>query len=138
MTRLGLMACALLIAALPVVARAADTMDDPVLPANITFATSTGYWADDGNAPAVTRPPIAPRRTAPAAATATPTAPSQPCRGYYKPFAVRQADRTAKVYLQQIAQPMPVGSSRRSKFRNWNDLNPYVTDIRPDRIRADG
>ncbi|WP_283194832.1 hypothetical protein [Rhizobium sp. AN80A] len=133
MTRLGLTACALLIAALPVVARAADTMDDPVLPANITFATSTGYWADDGNAPAVTRPPIAATANAPAAATATPTAPSQPRRGYYKLFAVRQADRTAKVYLQQIAQtdagPQIVSTV---EVQELNDLNPYVTDIRPE------
>ncbi len=132
MKRLGLTACALLIAAIPVTAHAADAAD-PILPASITFATSTGYWADDGDAPAVTRPPATGTPNAPAAAAATPTAPSQPRHGYYKLFAVRQADRTAKVYLQQIAQtgagPEIVSTV---EVQELNDLNPYVTDIRPE------
>ncbi|MDM9648541.1 hypothetical protein [Rhizobium sp. S163] len=130
MKRFGLTACALLIAAVPLAAHAAETTD-PILPASITFATSTGYWADDGNAPAVTRPPVAATPNAPA--TATPAAPSQPRHGYYKLFAVRQADRTAKVYLQQIAQtetgPEIVSTV---EVQELNDLNPYVTDIRPE------
>ncbi len=132
MKRLGLTACALLIAAIPVTAHAADATN-PILPASITFATSTGYWADDGDAPAVTRPPATATPNAPAAAAATPTAPSQPRHGYYKLFAVRQADRTAKVYLQQIAQtgagPEIVSTV---EVQELNDLNPYVTDIRPE------
>jgi hypothetical protein len=132
MQRLGLTACALLIAAIPVTAHAADATD-PVLPASITFATSTGYWADDGDVPVVTRPPATTTPDAPAAAAAAPTAPSQPRHGYYKLFAVRQADRTAKVYLQQIAQtdagPEIVSTV---EVQELNDLNPYVTDIRPE------
>ncbi|WP_111561178.1 hypothetical protein [Rhizobium sp.] len=132
MKRFGLTACALLIAAAPLATHAADATD-PILPASITFATSTGYWADDGNAPAVTRPPAASTPNAPASATATPAAPSQPRHGYYKLFAVRQADRTAKVYLQQIAQtetgPEIVSTV---EVQELNDLNPYVTDIRPE------
>jgi hypothetical protein len=46
---------------------------------------------------------------------------------------VRQADRTAKVYLQQIAQtdngPDIVSTV---ELQELNDLNPYVTDIRPE------
>jgi hypothetical protein len=126
MKRLGLTACALLIAAVPLAAQAADATD-PILPASITFATSTGYWADDGDAPAVTHPPAA-TPTAP-----TPAPQSQPRHGYYKLFAVRQADRTAKVYLQQIAQtdtgPQIVSTV---EVQELNDLNPYVTDIRPE------
>ncbi len=132
MKRFGLTACALLIATVPLAAQAADATD-PILPASITFATSTGYWADDGNAPAVTRPPAATTPNASAAAAPTPAAPNQPRHGYYKLFAVRQADRTAKVYLQQIAQtetgPEIVSTV---EVQELNDLNPYVTDIRPE------
>jgi hypothetical protein len=130
-----LLAAALLAAGLPLVAHA-DDINDPVLPAAITFATSTGYWEDDGAAPAVARAPAA--TTSAQTATPQPTpaqtaTPNKPRHGYYKLFAVRQPDRTTKVYLQQIAQtdsgPDIVSTV---DVQELNDLNPYVTDIRPE------
>jgi hypothetical protein len=48
-------------------------------------------------------------------------------------FAVRQPDRTSKVYLQQIAQtetgPAIVSTI---ELQEISDLKPYVTDIRPE------
>jgi hypothetical protein len=109
-------------------ARAAE-LQDAILPASITFATSTGYWEDDGSAPTVEHAPAA---TQPAGSKEPETA-RQPRHGYYKLFAVRQADRTAKVYLQQITQtddgPNIVSTV---ELQELNDLKPYVTDIRPE------
>lgn len=116
----------------------AQSNQDPVLPASITFATSTGYWEDDGTAPAVAHAPAgatspaAPEATAPAV-PATAIVRPRPRHGYYKLFAVRQPDRTARIYLQQIAQtddgPSIVSTV---EVQELNDLNPYVTDIRPE------
>ncbi|WP_160005858.1 hypothetical protein [Rhizobium sp. 18055] len=136
MGRQRLTLCALLVAGWPLLAHADDAAD-PILPAAITFATSTGYWEDDGSAPAVARAPV--RGSSPAA-NSVPAAAPQPAttqpkarHGYYKLFAVRQSDRTAKVYLQQIAQtdtgPEIVSTV---EVQELNDLNPYVTDIRPE------
>jgi hypothetical protein len=118
--------CALLLAAFTVCARTAAA-DDSILPASIIFATSTGYWEDDGTTPAVQRAPSEPQPTASA------IAPSKPRHGYYKLFAVRQSDRTAKIYLQQIEQS-DSGPSIAStvELQELNDLKPYVTDIRPE------
>lgn len=138
MKRQRLTLCALLVAGWPLVVHANDA-GDQVLPASITFATSTGYWEDDGNAPAVARAPASPASpaatsTPPAVSPATPAATSNKSRhGYYKLFSVRQKDGTAKVYLQQIAQtdngPDIVSTV---EVQELNDLNPYVTDIRPE------
>ncbi|WP_431321998.1 hypothetical protein [Rhizobium sp. YTU87027] len=118
--------CALLLAASTLCARGAAA-DDAILPASIIFATSTGYWEDDGTAPAVQRAPSAPQ-AAPAAA-----APAKPRHGYYKLFAVRQVDRTAKIYLQQIEQGDAEPSIASTvELRELNELKPYVTDIRPE------
>ncbi|MGO7425685.1 hypothetical protein ACCT09_39425, partial [Rhizobium ruizarguesonis] len=48
-------------------------------------------------------------------------------------FAVRQPDRTSKVYLQQIAQT-ETGPAIAStiELQEFSDLKPYVTDIRPE------
>jgi hypothetical protein len=103
----------------------AVSAQDAVLPASVTFATSTGYWEDDGRSPAVERAP------APGAETAEQTTEAR--HGYYKLFAVRQPDRTARVYLQQVAQgdegPEIVSTV---ELQELNDLKPYVTDIRPE------
>ncbi len=134
MRRRGLALTSLLLGGWALSAHAAEA-PDPILPAAITFATSTGYWEDDGSAPAVTRAPAATSTPSPQANPGSPTTtrPSGPRRGYYKLFAVRQADRTAKVYLQQIAQtddgPDIVSTV---EVQELNDLNPYVTDIRPE------
>ncbi|MBB3917852.1 hypothetical protein GGQ65_005173 [Rhizobium fabae] len=100
---------------------------DAILPAPVIFATSTGYWEDDGNSPAVERAPTG------AEAVANPERKAVQRHGYYKLFAVRQEDRTSKIYLQQIAQtatdPAIVSTIELQEF---SDLKPYVTDIRPE------
>ncbi|EPE99266.1 hypothetical protein [Rhizobium grahamii] len=118
--------CALLLTVSSLYAQPAAA-DDPILPASIIFATSTGYWEDDGTAPAVQRVPSAPQPTASSPATA------KPRHGYYKLFAVRQSDRTAKIYLQQIEQGdgAPAIAST-VELQELNELKPYVTDIRPE------
>lgn len=112
----------------------AGSTEDAVLPASILFATSTGYWEDDGAAPTVQRAPAAAEIGGIEKASAAPvTIKTAPRHGYYKLFAVRQADRTAKVYLQQIAQDDDGPSILSTvEVQEINDLKPYVTDIRPE------
>ncbi|MCV9943271.1 hypothetical protein [Rhizobium sp. BT-175] len=100
---------------------------DALLPASVIFATSTGYWEDDGNAPAVERAPKGAEGVANSEEEGTQR------HGYYKLFAVRQPDRTSKVYLQQIAQT-ETGPAIAStiELQEFSDLKPYVTDIRPE------
>jgi len=118
--------CTLLLAASTLCARGVEA-EDAILPASVIFATSTGYWEDDGAAPAIQRSPSAPQTAA-----AVP-APAKPRHGYYKLFAVRQADRTAKIYLQQIEQSDAEPSITSTvELQELNDLKPYVTDIRPE------
>ncbi|WP_064682251.1 hypothetical protein [Rhizobium bangladeshense] len=97
---------------------------DAILPASVIFATSTGYWEDDGNAPDIERAPSTAENV---------SAPQGKRHGYYKLFAVRQPDRTSKVYLQQIAQT-ETGPAIASniELQEISDLKPYVTDIRPE------
>lgn len=106
---------------------AAFPAQDAILPASVIFATSTGYWEDDGNAPDVERAPTG------AESVANPEGKATPRHGYYKLFAVRQEDRTSKVYLQQIAQT-ETGPAIAStvELQEFSDLKPYVTDIRPE------
>lgn len=86
--------------------------DIDTLPSSVTFVTSTGYWED--------------------AAETGATAQTQR-KGYYKLVSIRQPDRTAKIYLQQIASadsgPTVVSSV---EIEELNALKPYVTDIRPE------
>jgi hypothetical protein len=97
---------------------------DTILPPAVIFATSTGYWEESRADIAIER---APGGGDPAKAE------PQPRRGYYKLFAVRQPDRSSKIYLQQIAQadsgPEIVSSVELHEFTR---LTPYVTDIRPE------
>lgn len=106
-----------------VVAMSEARADDAVLPAAIIASTSTGYWQDDGTSVADVAPTIEP---------ATPAAPAQR-HGYYKLYAVRQADRTSKVYLQQIASsddgPQIVSTKELPEI---TALKAIVTDIRPE------
>lgn len=107
------------------------------LPVTATFVISGGSWEGDAETPASTAavsptPAPAPAGAtvpAPAEGTATPT----PRRGYYKLIAIRQPDRTAKVYLQQIlssdAGPEVLESVALEEF---SAIRPYVTDIRPE------
>ncbi|PDT11724.1 MULTISPECIES: hypothetical protein [unclassified Rhizobium] len=115
MTTIFLVGCSAAIAA---------PAQDAILPASVIFATSTGYWEDDGNAPDIERAPSAAENV---------SAPQGKRHGYYKLFAVRQPDRTSKVYLQQIAQT-ETGPAIAStvELQEISDLKPYVTDIRPE------
>lgn len=98
--------------------------DIDLLPPTVIFVTSTGFWEDDGGA------------TAPGATTGTEAAKSTRS-GYYKLVAVRQPDRTAKIYLQQIAisgtAPEMISSIELDEF---TAMKPYVSDIRPERPRS--
>ncbi|WP_184397929.1 hypothetical protein [Rhizobium sp. BK650] len=109
------------------VAVRAQAVHDDILPPSILFATSTGYWEDDGNSLAVERAPTTTQ------SVSTEDAKPQQRHGYYKLFAVRQPDKTSKVYLQQIAQsdigPAIVSTA---ELQEISDLKPYVTDIRPE------
>ncbi|WP_026619368.1 hypothetical protein M728_001064 [Ensifer sp. WSM1721] len=130
---------ALLIAlclALPESALYAQESD--ILPSNVIFVTSTGYWEESGGA-------LLPGDKAGQDGAgqdgagqdgagpdgATPAAEDR--RGYYKLIAVRQADGTARVHLQQIAAtpsgPEVISSAELEEF---SALKAYVTDIRPE------
>lgn len=107
------------------------------LPVTATFVISGGSWEGDAETSA-SAPPVSPT-PAPAPAGATAPAPVEgtatptPRRGYYKLIAIRQPDRTAKVYLQQIlasdAGPEVLESVELEEF---SAIRPYVTDIRPE------
>ena len=104
----------------------------PALPAAIMFSTSTGYWQDEGARPSGA--PASPGEQTPAPPQAAePTEKPAPRHGYYKLFAVRQADRTSKVYLQQIAagDDVPQVLST-TELPEISALKAYVTDIRPE------
>lgn len=107
------------------------------LPVTATFVISGGSWEGDTET-SLSAPPVSPT-PAPAPAGATAPAPAEdavtptPRRGYYKLIAIRQPDRTAKVYLQQIlssdAGPEVLESVELEEF---TAIRPYVTDIRPE------
>lgn len=113
----------------------ADDIDQ--LPVTATFVISGGSWEGDAEtapsaqpaAPSPTPAPAGANAPAPAGDSATPA----PRRGYYKLIAIRQPDRTAKVYLQQIlsgdAGPQVLESVELEEF---SAIRPYVTDIRPE------
>lgn len=108
------------VTALSVTARA-----DDVLPANVTFVTSSGFWEDSGD---VSR---SPDQGAKAPVTAEAAGSAQ--KGYYKLIALRQADGTAHIVLQQIALdpagPRIVSSTELDEF---SKMKAFVTDIRPE------
>jgi hypothetical protein len=98
----------------------AGAEDIDLLPVTATFVVSGGYWEGgvDG----------APGATAEGAAAS-----SGDSRGYYKLVAIRQPDRTARVYLQMIAAeesgPRLVESVELEEF---TAIKPYVTGIQPE------
>jgi hypothetical protein len=65
--------------------------------------------------------------------TAQPAQKPRQRHGYYKLFSVRQADRTSKVYLQQIvagdAAPEILSTTELPEI---TAMKAYVTDIRPE------
>ena len=99
----------------------AKAEDANVVPPQATFVTSTGYWEESGE-------PLSSLD-----ANAAVEKQGNARRGYYKLIALRQADGTAQVHLQQIeatpAGPVVVSSAELEEF---SALKAYVTDIRPE------
>ncbi len=88
------------------------------LPLDITFAVSSGYWELNSET---------------TGDDASEASPAEKRRGFYKVFAVRQSDRTARVYMQEIeagAQGLSVYAT--TELEAISALKPYVTDIRPE------
>ena len=102
--------------------------DETVLmPANIIFVTSAGYWEESGD-------PLRVLDSAAGTASGNQPAPEAPAqRGYYKLVAVRQPEGNAHIFLQQVALdaagPKVVSSAELEEF---SAMKAYVTDIRPE------
>ncbi|HTO29899.1 MAG TPA: hypothetical protein VL202_01770 [Pararhizobium sp.] len=101
--------------------------EEPALiPDNIIFVTSTGYWEESSDPLNVLDPEAG--KTQPAV-PATP--PAQ--HGYYKLIAVRQPEGNTHIFLQQIALdangPRMISSAELDEF---SATKIYVTDIRPE------
>ncbi len=116
---------AILVAALLISGAGARAEDANIVPPQATFVTSTGYWEESGEPLSALDPN--------ASASAPADQKGNPRRGYYKLIALRQADGTAQVHLQQIeatsAGPVVVSSAELEEF---SVLKAYVTDIRPE------
>lgn len=99
----------------------AEAEDANVVPPQATFVTSTGYWEESGEPLSSLDPNAAAEK------------PSDARRGYYKLIALRQADGSAQIHLQQIeataAGPVVVSSAELEEF---SAFKAYVTDIRPE------
>lgn len=113
---------------LPLAAVSPARADETVLmPANIIFVTSTGYWEESGD-PLTVLDPKAGTTADNQPATASPVQ-----RGYYKLVAVRQPEGNAHIFLQQVALdaagPKVVSSAELEEF---SAMKAYVTDIRPE------
>lgn len=106
----------------------AHAEDAVLMPDNIIFVTSTGYWEESGDPLSVLDPNATKAENAPAA---NPSATAQ--RGYYKLVAVRQPEGNTHIFLQQIALdaagPKVVSSAELEEF---SSMKAYVTDIRPE------
>ncbi|WP_034853995.1 hypothetical protein [Sinorhizobium sojae] len=96
--------------------------DGAILPPNIIFVTSTGFWEESASDIEAGADDEA---TEPGAATGR--------RGYYKLVALRRTDGTAEIHLQQIAST-PAGPEivSSAELEEFTALKPYVTDIRPE------
>ncbi|MDO9415861.1 hypothetical protein [Pararhizobium sp.] len=107
----------------------AQAQDQEILPVNVTFAISTGFWTGTQGLLGALDPGLTIKAPGTVAADAT----DKPQRGYYKLVAVRQPDGTAKIHLQQIGLsakgPELLSSIELDEF---SALKPYVTDIRPE------
>lgn len=131
--RTGLLRTGLAVLLLSGVAARADDIDQ--LPVTATFVISGGFWEGDGeieSAPDVsgsgTATPAPTQQTAPQAAEET-----EIQRGYYKLVAIRQPDRTAKIYLQQILSAESGPKVLESvELEEFSAIKAYVTDIRPE------
>ncbi|MBO3759901.1 hypothetical protein J5J10_09705 [Ciceribacter sp. L1K23] len=95
------------------------------LPVTVTFLISGGFWEEDAETladnPALSLP------------STTEGQETDRLRGYYKLVSVRQSDRTAKIYLQQIASTDAGPHLLQSvELEEFSAIKPYVTDIRPE------
>jgi hypothetical protein len=99
----------------------AKAEDIDQLPVTATFVVSGGYW--EGGVDGVPG----------AAAGETQAVTAANGRGYYKLVAIRQPDRSARVYLQMIAAeesgPRLVESVELEEF---TAIKPFVTGIQPE------
>lgn len=103
---------AFLAASLTMLTLPVHAADIGTVPVEAIFATSSGFWEEI------------------AADAAANTAPR---KGYYKLIALRQPDRTAKVYLQQVAvSEAGLALVESVELEELSVLKPYVTDIRPE------
>jgi len=114
---------ALLLSATPVMA---DDID--LLPVTAIFVVSGGFWEEIGETAG------GEESREKAETPAKPEAPEEAARrGYYKLVAIRQPDRTAKIYLQQIALGDAGPQLAESvELEEFSMIKPYVTDIRPE------
>ncbi|MCV9965554.1 hypothetical protein OIU34_27130 [Pararhizobium sp. BT-229] len=122
MTSLSICCAAILLAT----SAPATAADDVLMPDNIIFVTSTGYWEESGDALGALDLNGKTAEKQPATGT-----PAQ--RGYYKLVAVRQPEGNTHIFLQQIALdaagPKVVSSAELEEF---SAMKAYVTDIRPE------
>ncbi|WP_113425960.1 hypothetical protein [Rhizobium cremeum] len=111
----------------------ADDIDQ--LPVTATFVISGGFW--EGDAEIESAPDVGGNGATSPAPEEQPapqtSEKAEPQRGYYKLVAIRQPDRTAKIYLQQIlltdSGPKVLESVELEEF---SAIKAYVTDIRPE------
>lgn len=86
------------------------------LPVTATFVISGGYWESGAGG-------VAGAETDMQAGE----------RGYYKLVAIRQADRTARLYLQMIASgEAGLRLIESVELEEFTAIKPYVTGIRPE------
>ncbi|MDX0431405.1 hypothetical protein GOL30_19450 [Sinorhizobium medicae] len=115
----------LIVLCLTLPASGLSAQENDLLPQNVIFVTSTGFWEESGGAlqrDADSNQDAGEKSAIPGGQ-----------RGYYKLIALRQSDGTAQIHLQQIASsptgPEVVSSAELEEF---TALKPYVTDIRPE------
>lgn len=85
------------------------------LPITATFVVSGGYWLGQ------------PKSDTDAEAE----------RGYYKLVAIRQPDRTARLYLQMIAaNETGLRLVESAELEEFTTIKPYVTGIRPESMEG--
>lgn len=95
---------------------AADEIDQ--LPLSATFVISGGYWESGPEG-------------VPGVETSVPAGE----RGYYKLVALRQADRTARLYLQMVsAGEDGIRLVESVELEEFAAIKPYVTGIRPESV----
>lgn len=118
------------VAVCPIIVHAED-----VLPANVTFVTSSGFWEESGDPEVGPAPPgkaLDGGKGLDGGKTPTATG-SVAKKGYYKLIAIRQPDGTAHIVLQQIALdpagPRIVSSAELEEFSR---MKAFVSDIRPE------